>query len=110
MTLAFKLEDVFFGTNTQAKTVFTSPNSLLNRLLPNALGIAGLVFFLLILGAGFTMVKNAGGNASPQDAAKARSALTFAVVGFLLVVGAYFILQMVGLMTGIDFTNPNLLP
>ena len=64
--------------------------------------------FFLIMGAGFSMLTNAGNEASAQDKAKAKAALTYSVIGFLLVVAAYFILQVIGVVLGVDFINPKL--
>ena len=84
---------------------FSTPGQIINKLLPNVIAAAAVIFFVLILGGGFTLVKNAGSQASPQDTAKAKAAITYGVIGFLLVVSAYSILQIVKLITGIDFLN-----
>lgn len=88
----------------------TKPGDLISLILPNLLVGAGVIFFLLILGGGFMMIKSAGADANAQDTAKAKAAVTFAVIGFLLVVSAYFILQIMGTVTGIDFINPPAIP
>jgi hypothetical protein len=108
MTLAqVPLKDTFFGVNTGAEKLAGGDiNNFISTLLPNILVVAGVIFFILILGGGFSMIQSAGGQGSPQDAAKARSAITFALIGFLLVVSAYFILQVIGAITGVDFINP----
>ena len=85
------------------------PSVLISVLLPNILILAGVIFFFLMLGGGFMMIKSAGGDANAQDTAKAKNAVTFAVIGFLLVISAYFILQIVGTVTGVDFVNPKVL-
>ena len=79
---------------------------LLTLWLPNALIIAGVIFFFLIIGAGWQVIGGAGNEASAQDKAKAQSALTYAVIGFLLIVSVYFILQIVVFVTGFDILNP----
>lgn len=94
-----------FNQHPGAARLAQTPASLISGLLPNIMGAAGIIFFLLILGGGFMMVKNSGGSPSAQDQAKAKSALTMGIVGFLLVVSAYFILQIVSTLTGIDFIN-----
>ncbi|GEM_PF-4627254 len=81
----------------------TKPGDLISLILPNILVLAGVIFFFLIVGAGFMLIKNAGGDANAQDTAKAKAAVTFAVIGFLLVISAYFILQIIGVVTGVDF-------
>ena len=85
---------------------FPDIGSLITSLLPNLLVLAGAIFFLLMVGAGFIMIHSAGSDANAQDTAKAKNAATFAVVGFLIVVSAYFILQIIGVITGIDFIKP----
>ena len=85
---------------------FPDIGSLVTSLLPNLLVLAGAIFFLLMVGAGFMKIHSAGNDANAQDTAKAKNAVTFAVIGFLLVISAYFILQIIGVITGIDFTKP----
>lgn len=98
---------VFFANHPGADTLAGSDiGNLVSTFLPTAIAGAGVIFFFLILGAGFMMIKSAGSQGSPQDAAKAKAALTYAVTGFLLVVFAYFILQIVGAIVGVNFLNP----
>ncbi len=87
-----------------------SPSQLISVLLPNILILAGVIFFLLILGGGFMMISGAGKEENAQDKAKAQGAITYGVIGFLLVVSAYFILQIVGTVTGINFLSPTPIP
>ena len=84
---------------------FTTIGQLLSTLLPTVIAISGVIFFLLILLGGFQMVRSAGGSPSPQETAKAKAAITYGLIGFLLVVTAYSILQILGVITGITFTN-----
>lgn len=106
MAAPVDLKATFFGSNAGAQTLAGDTiNVFIGKLLPTVLVTAGLIFFLLILGGGFSMVRSAGSQGSPQDAAKAKNAITFALIGFLLVVCAYFILQAIGYMAGIDFVT-----
>lgn len=94
-----------FTNHPKAGIVAATPATLISYLLPNVMAAAGIIFFLMILGGGFMMVKNAGGSPSAQDTAKAKAALTMGIVGFLLVVSAYFILQIISALTGVDLIN-----
>lgn len=87
---------------------FKSIGQTVSYLLPNIIGAAAIIMFLLMIGAGFTMISTAGHESSAQDKAKASAALTYSVIGFLLVVSAYFILQVIGGVLGVDFLNPKL--
>ena len=84
------------------------PSILISTLLPNALILAGIIFFGLIIAGGWGYLLGAGGEPSAQDKAKAKAALTWGVAGFLLVVSAYFILQILETVTGISFINPKI--
>lgn len=79
---------------------------LISQLLPNILILAGVIFFGLIIGGGFSLISSAGKESSAQDKAKAQGAITYGIIGFLLVVSAYFILQIIGTVVGIDFFLP----
>jgi len=110
MTLAqIDIEANFFRVQTGARGIGNSPGAFISALLPNIIMVAGIVFFFLIVGAGFSLIVGAGQQKSPQEVAKAKAALTWGVVGFLLVVTAYFILQIIQTMLGVNFTTiPNL--
>lgn len=79
---------------------------LISILLPNIMVAAGVVLFLLIIVFGFGVLKSAGATGDAQAAAKARSALTWSIVGFLLVVSSFFILEIVGIILGVNFRDP----
>jgi uncharacterized membrane protein len=105
MKLAVDIQNTFFNIHPGAKSIAQNPGGLVSSLIPNVLMVAGIIFFVMIVFAGFSLIVGAGKDKSPQDAARARSALTYAVAGFLIVITAYFILQMVGAMLGINFTS-----
>jgi hypothetical protein len=100
------IRDTFFDRQPNAQGIGTSPGALISALLPNIIVVAGIIFLFLIVGAGFSMIVGAGNQKSPQEAAKAKAALTWGVVGFLLVVTAYFILQIIQAMLGVNLLTP----
>ena len=74
---------------------------LVSLVVQSALVIAGLVFlFLLILG-GISMIAGAGNN-NPEQAAKGKQAVTSAAIGFVVVFAAYWIVQLIEILTGIS--------
>lgn len=84
------------------------PSLLISILLPNVFIGAGIIFLIIIIAAGWKVVGSAGQESSAQEKAKASAALTYSVIGFLLVVSAYFILQILGVITGVDFIHPTI--
>lgn len=108
-TLALDIRSTFFGSNSGANNLASDPGTLISNLVPNIIIAAGLVFLILIIYSGFNIVSGAGGD--PKTMAKSKQAITYGLIGFLIVVSAYFILQFVSTtLTGDDFilTNPTL--
>lgn len=87
------------------KSPFADLGALITSLLPNLLIGAGVIMFALMFVGGFMIIRGAG-NDDAKQAAAGKSAVTSAVIGFLLVIGAYFILQVLKVLTGIDFLTP----
>jgi hypothetical protein len=72
---------------------------LISNVVQSAIIIAGLIFLFLILNGGFTMIKSSGKN-DPQSYAKAQSMLTSAILGFILVLVAYWIILIIQVILG----------
>jgi hypothetical protein len=102
------LSDCYFNAHPGAKTLGTSPGSLISLLLPNIIVIAGVVLLMVVVVSGFFVIQDAGDNVSAQDLAKRKNIFSASLIGFLLVLSAYFILYIVGKITGVNFINPNL--
>ena len=66
---------------------------------------AGIIAFLLFIGGGITMIAGAG---KPQQQEKSKSAITAGVIGLVLVVSAYWIIQILEIITGINILNTSL--
>lgn len=105
--LAVSISTEFFSGQPGAARI-NSVGALVSVLLPNAIIAAGVIFFILMVLGAFGMIVSAGQEANPQLTAKAKAAVTYGFVGFLIVVSAYFILQLVSTATGVNLNNPNL--
>ncbi len=66
---------------------------------------AGLAFFVMLLYGGYKFI-NSGGD--PKNAAAARSVLTYAIVGVILVVVSYLLIKLIANVTGANVTNVTL--
>ncbi len=65
---------------------------------------AAIVLFVMILWGGYKFIF-AG---DPKSAGQARNVLTYAVVGIILIVVSYLILNLIHQTTGVDVTNVTL--
>jgi hypothetical protein len=60
--------------------------------------LAGVIaFFLLILG-GFGMIIGAGGD--PKKMEQSKQTITGAVLGFIIIIGSFWIIQVLEILTG----------
>lgn len=76
--------------------------SILSNALPIVIGLAGLGLLLMLISAGYTFMTSAG-DAKKMEQGKQQ--LTFAIVGFLIVFGAYWVVQILGIMFGTSITS-----
>lgn len=76
---------------------------LTNIIVRNAFVFAGIISFILLIFGGFQVIVAAG---DTKKLEKGRGAIVGAVVGLLLVVGSFWIVQVVSIITGVDILNP----
>lgn len=78
--------------------VFNTPASMVNLLVRVVFVAVGLILLFLIIFSGLSMV--AGGTSDNKD--KAKSTMTSALIGFIVIFGAYWIMQIIKVLTGAD--------
>ena len=66
---------------------------------------AGIAFFIMLLFGGYKFITSGG---DPKAVGAARSTLTYAIIGIILVVAAWLILQLIKSLTGADVTTVTL--
>lgn len=99
---SFVLGDAYLldaASGTTVADTFGTPASLINVIMPNIFVFAGILLFIFVVVAGMRMVL------SPDDkknAEQGKKAITFAVTGFAVLLGAYWIVQIIEILTGVD--------
>jgi len=104
---AFDINEMFFLNNPDVVS-FSGGNigQIISILIPNSIVFAGIFCFLLIIYGGFQLIVYGGQFNSSQRVAQSKSMVTYGFIGFLLVVSAYFILQLISVLIGVNFINP----
>lgn len=88
--------------------VTSTLGDVISNFVQAAMVIAGFIFFLLIIGGGISMIAGAG-QSDPQKTAKGKKALTYALIGFIIVFTSYWAIAIIEEMFGSDFiTNPGI--
>ena len=65
----------------------------------NAFVLAGIIAFVLVIAAGFGMIVGAGSGDTKQ-LEQGKKAITAAVLGLIIIVGSFWIIQIIETITG----------
>lgn len=85
------------SNNQTVKDVYDTPAGLVNLIVDNLFVLAGVIIFLLIFYVGFKMIS--GGKKGFDES---KTILTSAIAGLIIMICAYWIVQLVGYLTGVD--------
>lgn len=97
--LAFNLGDAFFGPDAHFLKQLSGVGTLASILLSNSIVVAGIVLVFIIIFAGMNMISASG---DAQKVAQAQQLITAGVIGFIVVVSAFFIVRLVESSLGIN--------
>lgn len=92
-------ECLLLSNDTTVASVYTNPAFMVQLLVRNVFVIAGMIIFLLIFYVALKMVT--GGKKGFEET---RTILTSALAGLVLMICAYWIVQLVGYLTGIPMS------
>ena len=67
-----------------------------------ALGLAGIVLFVLLLSGGFKYITSGG---DPKAIESAQKTISYAIGGLIVIVLSYLILVLIKTLTGVDVTQ-----
>lgn len=82
---------------------FNTFGQLASTLLKNAFVLAGLIAFVFLIFGGFGVIVSAGGDTKKLESGK--KTITGALVGLILIVTSYWIVQIIELITGLKLLN-----
>ncbi|MCJ7805261.1 hypothetical protein MUP46_01315 [Patescibacteria group bacterium] len=82
----------------QTKTI----GDIVSLVLSNALVIAGVILLFLLVAGGIGMIAGAGSD-NPEQLANGRKAITAAIIGFIIVFAAYWIIRLIESIIGVQF-------
>lgn len=91
-------EHLTLGTGQRLSERFDTPASMINLLIRVVFVGVGLILLAMIIISGLSMI--AGGTTDSKD--KASTTMTSAVMGFLIIFAAYWILQIIQIFTGVN--------
>lgn len=78
---------------------FTDLASVVNRAMPILMSVAGIALLLYLIWGGFDYLTAMG---DPKKAEKGKTRITQAVIGFFIIFAAYWIVQLVAFVFGLE--------
>lgn len=73
--------------------------SIIARAIPFVFAFAGIGLLLMLLASGFSFLTSAG---DAKKLESARQRLTYAIIGFIVIFTAYWVVQLVGIAFGLE--------
>lgn len=89
----------FFGTSNNLQNI-TGVGSLISILLNLAFVVAGIILLFFFILGGIGMISSAG-DTDPQKLEQSKKTITSALIGFIIVFASYWIVQLIGTLTGV---------
>jgi hypothetical protein len=77
------------------ESTFATPADLVNAIVPNLFTIGGAILFIMFIYSGWRFIRS--GTEGKEDAKKI---LKTAIIGFIIMFSAYWIVQVLGVLTG----------
>ena len=99
--LGNKLAQVNIGASFGS--TLSTPNQIapiVSNFMAGAISVAGVVLLFFLISGGIGIISGAGQN-DPQKLAQGKKAATTALIGFILVMSAYWIVQLIQQITGL---------
>lgn len=82
---------------------FDTIGGLVSVIVQNAFMLAGIIAFVLLVVGGFGIIASAGGDTKSLE--KGKQAMTGAVLGLIVIIGSFWIIQLIQVLTGISLLS-----
>ncbi|MFH0863774.1 MAG: hypothetical protein V1858_01645 [Candidatus Gottesmanbacteria bacterium] len=91
----------------QPATTFPTIASFVNIIVKNVFVLVGVILFLLLIFGGVGFIISAG-QGDKEGVGKGKNAITAALIGFLIIFAAYWIVEIIHFITGIEIFSPGI--
>ncbi|OGJ15310.1 hypothetical protein A2585_03185 [Candidatus Nomurabacteria bacterium RIFOXYD1_FULL_39_12] len=96
--------NVFLGSSNANLSNLSGIGLYVSAIITGSISIAGIIFLFLLVGSGIAMISGAGKN-DPQSVQKGKQTATSALIGFVVVFMAYWIVKLIELITGLNLIS-----
>ena len=94
----------YLGSSSANLSDLSGVGLYVSAIITGAISVAGIILLFLLVGAGISMISGAGKN-DPQSVQKGKQTATSALIGFVVVFMAYWIVKLIELITGLKLIS-----
>ena len=91
----------FFGQGSSFPTTLEEVGPLVSRFINIAFIAAGVILLIFFIMGGIGLISGAGSE-NPEQLAKGKQTVISALIGFVVVFAAYWIVQLIQVITGVN--------
>ncbi len=105
-----KLSDIDIGStflddaSQNLKDPATIGTNYVSAIITGAISVAGIILLFLLIGGGVAIISGAG-KSDPKSVESGKKAATSALIGFIVVFSAYWIVKLVEQITGLSLIS-----
>jgi len=101
---AVEIGNTFLGTESNLTEPANIGTKYISAIITGAISVAGIILLFLLIGGGIGMISGAG-KSDPQTVEKGKKAATSALIGFIVVFSAYWIVKLIETITGLSLIS-----
>ena len=79
-------------------------SKFISAIITGAISIAGIILLFILIGGGIAMIRGAG-KSDPKSMEQGKQAATSALIGFIVVFSAYWIVKLIETITGLSLIS-----
>lgn len=102
--LAVKINDVFLGNSSDNLESVEGVSVYVQNFITAAISVAGIILLFMLIGGGIAIISGGGKN-DPKSVEQGKKTATSALIGFILIFFAYWIVRLVETITGLELIS-----
>lgn len=102
--LAIEIGESFLGNSSTNLKESSGVSVYVSNILTASISIAGIILLFILIGGGIAMIKGAG-KSDPKAVEQGKQAATSALIGFIVVFSAYWIVRLIETITGLSLIS-----
>ena len=96
--------DKFVGASSTNLKEISGVSVYVSNIITAAISISGIILLFLLIGGGIGMITSAG-KSDPKAVESGKKAATSALIGFIVVFSAYWIVKLIETITGLSLIS-----